>query len=479
MQKINHLIIYILAAIAAAIFLLVAVPKVLFPYEAHWMEGAMLAEVSWLLGGHALYTAPSIYHVPSLYQPLYYYITTAIASVTGLSYFTARIPSILATSMTIGFIYYVVRRETSKTVLAIAAIGLFIAAFGKTEYGFLTARIDPLVTALILAASVAIYYSKSYRGLFFGALLFALGFFTKQSAMVFVPAIVIYLLVIRDWKQALLFSLSFIGIIAIGIFSMNFVSDGWYSFYTYSIISAMAKSPRWDYALHGLLAYIILRCWVVAIPLLFLPLRSFVLRSQVNRHRSSVFFGLMFAASILAGYLGILNPGGGHNVLLPAAVFGAIFLPLIVDELSSKRFGAIIRWLIPIQLLFLLSYPFGDSRNSVGSSDKENYKKFYSYVSSLPGEVWIPYHSFTETFTGKREYAGYDFLDGARMPDDKRASAFRNDIDTAFAARHWNFILSDFKQVFPYYRLSTTTVNLNKMHGSDDTLLYIYEPATK
>jgi hypothetical protein len=477
MKRLSVILQYILIAIAASIFLLVAVPKFLFPYEAHWMEGAMLGEISWILHGNHLYLPPNIYHVPSIYQPLYYFITSAITSITGLNFVTARLTSLIATSATLIIIYYVVRCETGKTFLGISAIGLYLAAFAKTEFGFLAARIDPLLTLLILGGAITIYYARTYRGLFIGAFLFSLSFFTKQSALVFIPFISLYLLLIHGWKKSLSFTAFFTIITFAGILALNTYYNGWYLFYTFDIPRSMGKFARWTYALNGLFSYIIARCWLVSIVLLFFPVRSFFQRSDTNKYRGSIFFGFFFIAAITAGFLGIVNPGGGHNVLLQTALACSLFLPIITSELSTHlRLAKFSYWFIPLQMLFLISNPWGDSRNTINKVDKINYENFYKYVQNLPGEVWIPYHSYTKEFTQKTEYAGYDFAAGAMLPVSDQATQAKFEFDTAYSNHHWNYILSDYRQTFPHYKLSDTMINLNKFHGSGDSLLYIYEP---
>ena len=325
MRKLPIIATYVLVAVAVTIFLAVAIPKIFFPYEAQWLEGAMLTEISWILSGNPLYCTPNISHVPSLYQPFYFYLTSAISTITGLSFPTARITSILASFVTMVMIYNVVRKETGKFFFGVAAVGLYISAFGKTEFSFLMARIDPLLTALLVAASITVYYSRSYTSLIIGALLFALSFFTKQSALVFVPSITLYLLLVRDWKQSFVFTGSVVVLIIIGIVALDIYYDGWYTFYTLSIIQSMSGLARWGYAINGFVFYIFLRCWLVSILIVALPLHELFAKLESNKDRSTIYFGLFFTTGILAGFLGILNSGGGHNVLLQAAAGCAIF----------------------------------------------------------------------------------------------------------------------------------------------------------
>ena len=404
-------------------------------------------------------------------------MTAAIASLTGLSFEVARLPSVLSTLAILIILYNVVRKETRKTFYAIASIGLYLAAYGKVEYCYVMARIDPLFNLLLVSGFVTIYYSYTSRSIIAGSILIALSYFTKQTAMVFAPAIVFYLLRLRGWKPALIFSSALTVFILGGIFVLDSIYAGWFSYYTISVPGGKEKTLRWAYAIDGLFIFVLLRCWLITSILSFFPIKIFFSKKRIGLSSASLFFGLFFAVSIVAGYLGILNQGGGHNVLIPAAASCALFLPIIVNELSvQKKFAGLTIYLIPIQLIFLLSNPWKDPRNIARDVDKINQGKFFSYAASLPGEIWIPYHGYTEKYTVKNTYAELNALRDVLLVDDSISHRLKYELDTALVHMHWSYIFSDLRDSIPYYALKSTMLNQNKVHMNDDTLLYIYKP---
>jgi hypothetical protein len=329
---------------------------------------------------------------------------------------------------------------------------------------------------LLIAGFVTIYYSKSNRGLIAGALLLALSYFTKQTALVFVPAIVFYLWRIRSWKPALLFSAAFAVFLLGGIIILDRIYDGWFTYYTLLVPKGKGKTLRWGYALDGFFVYVLLRCWFITTIISVLQIKPF-LKKKTTEDNAAHFFGLFFGISLIAGFLGILNMGGGHNVFLPLAAACAFLLPLAAVQFSQRtRFGQFLSWLIPIQLLFLIAIPWKDPRNIVREADKPNQEKFFADVASMQGEVWIAYHGFTEQSTGKKEYADINALQDVLLVNDSSSHVLAHQLDTALLFKHWDYILSDIRDTFPHYTLSTSAQNLNKIQSNDSALLYIYKP---
>lgn len=477
MQKISSSITYLLIALAVGIFLAVAIPKILFPYEAHWMEGSMLDAVTRILNGIHLYAKPNIHYVPWLYEPLYYYVTAGIAKIFGLTFFTARIPSILSTLAICIILYFVIRKETGKFYYAIAAVGLFIASYAKTEFCLVMARVDPLFTLFVVSAFVAVYYSRSNLTLIAGAILLSLSYFTKQTGLVFAPSIILYLWFFRGWKPAIIFSITVAFVIFVGMYVLDLYYGGWYSFYTVLVPRGKGKELRWGYAIDGFIVYIFIRCWLESILLTVIPVKILLSGRKEKREGPIVFFGIFFITSVLAGFLGILNNGGGHNVLLPVAAACGIFLPLMAEELSGQgKYVKISLWLIPIQLAFLISNPWKDPRNIVTEVDKKRMTDFFAYTASLRGDIWIPYRGYTQKYVGKGMSAEYNAMKDIFLVGDSTAYRLKNELDTAFANHHWSYIFGELPEKFPYYRFIGTMRNPNKMFVNDDTLMYIYQP---
>jgi hypothetical protein len=475
MKRYSEYASFILIALAVGIFLAVAIPKILYPYEMHWMEGTMLEQVNRILNGKPLYAKPSIYYVPWLYEPLYYYVTELFALVSGLSYPLARIPSVLSTIGVITIIYFVVRKETGRAFYGIAGIGLYLASFGKVEYSFIAARIDPLFNLLLVSSIVIVYYSKRSRSILTGAALLALCYFTKQTALVFAPAFILYFIWIGQWKSALVFFAGLAICIFGGILLLDSAYHGYFSYYTLLVPKAKGTTLRWSYAFNGLFSYVIIRCWLIsfiALAMLFLK-KSFHSESTNLTNRDILYFGFFLAASLVSGFLGILNFGGGHNVFLPIAALAAIFLPIASQKLQHTKFALLF---IPIQIMFLLSMPWRDPRNIAREIDKKNQEVFFAKVSSLPGEVWIRYHGFNRRYTGKADYADIAAIKDILLIKDSDSYNLQAELDSALLQKKWSYIISDVPDTINNYIFDHAEVNLNKVHINDDTMLYIYKP---
>jgi hypothetical protein len=67
MKKYSYWAIYILSGSAVLIFCLVGIPRFLYPYEVHWLEGSMVDQIARIHSGNPLYSRPSMEYVPWLY----------------------------------------------------------------------------------------------------------------------------------------------------------------------------------------------------------------------------------------------------------------------------------------------------------------------------------------------------------------------------------------------------------------------------
>ncbi len=468
---------YALIALGTITFLVVAVPRFLYPYELLWMEGSILDQLWRVMANKPLYCKPSIEYVPWLYQPFYYYLTSAFTSITGLTFVTARIPSVLSSIAICAIVFKVVKKETKSLHYSIVGVGLFIGAYGKIGYCLEAARVDTLFAALLLISIITIYYCKSRSGLLIGILALILSYFTKQTALVFAPAIALYLIAARSWKISLLFCVAFSALIIIGTYSLDSLYNGWYHYYALLIPQAKRKTLRWDFAIDGFIMYILLRCWLATTLLSIPALRYFIKGFRKKEENFIGYIALFFLSGLGAGFAGILNEGGAHNVLLPAAIGCAIFLPVAVNQLSiNKRYATPAKWLIPIQLLFLLSNPFNDPRNLAKESDRLHQEEFLASISPLQGEVWVPYHGFMPRKIGKQTYAELRAFGDVLLIGDSNAHQLQSDLDSALSNKKWSYIFDDFQDTFPGYRLIEQKLNLNKPHVSDETTIFVFVP---
>jgi hypothetical protein len=60
------------------------------PVELDWMGGGSVELAARVLAGHSLYAAPSLGFVGWTYTPLYYWVASGVASLTGIGFLPLR-----------------------------------------------------------------------------------------------------------------------------------------------------------------------------------------------------------------------------------------------------------------------------------------------------------------------------------------------------------------------------------------------------
>ena len=127
--------------------------------------------------------------------PLFLYTVAGALSLLGVSETIARLPSLLATTITVLLTFWLGRRLYSQTTGVLAAWLVALSPF--TVLFAPTAFTDPLLGALVLAACVcAVYMRVGWAGFFAG-----LAIATKQQGVLFIP-LVLALLVLESRHHA-------------------------------------------------------------------------------------------------------------------------------------------------------------------------------------------------------------------------------------------------------------------------------------
>jgi uncharacterized membrane protein len=136
---------------------------------------------------------PWLAHTPIDKPPLFLYLVAGAMGLLGATETAARIPSLLATALTVGLTFWLGRKLYGAGVAVVAAWLVALSPF--TILFAPTAFTDPLLVALVLAAClVAAHGRAGWAGVMMG-----LAIATKQQGIFFVP-IFVTLLVIYDLR---------------------------------------------------------------------------------------------------------------------------------------------------------------------------------------------------------------------------------------------------------------------------------------
>ncbi|MFN3197982.1 MAG: ArnT family glycosyltransferase [Bradymonadia bacterium] len=218
--------------IYVVIFVVVALIRVFYPFEVEWMEGGMLAHAARLASGQPIYAEPSADFVPFFYTPGYPITLWGLSQITGgLSFTLGRLVSLAATLSTFYCLFLIGRREAGVR-FGLLAMGIYASLFRLNGAFYDLVRPDALFITIMLWAVYVAYTMPRWRGVILAAVLCVVGFFTKQTASVFTPAIAVYLLW-RNWRHGVVFGALAFGLGALGVYVANQATDGWFWVYTF------------------------------------------------------------------------------------------------------------------------------------------------------------------------------------------------------------------------------------------------------
>jgi len=399
-----------------AVYVLIALRRIGYPYELNWVEGAMVDGARRVIDGQSLYTEPSLGFTADIYPPLYYVVSGAASYVLGTGFLAPRLVSFLASLGVFFLVYLLVSRETGNRRAGVLGACLFAATFQIGGAWFDLARVDSLYLLLLLGAVVLARFSTSSRGVVAAAACLVLAYLTKQPALFVTPALALYL-----WRRDRRLSLIFAGAFAIGWLGSaviaNALTDGWYRYY---VLELPQQHPWLPSALRTFFTDDLLPPMSIAIlvTLFFLGSRATSSSSSSERpdHALWLYLPLGIAMVSSAG-VARLHVGGYDNTLLPAYLFLSIGFGLGVGEalartaVASPREGALLRSLLYcaclLQFALLVYNPLGQIPDSgdVAAGDRT-----VAAIKRLPGPVFIPFHPDYAVAAGKPSHGHAAFL---------------------------------------------------------------------
>jgi hypothetical protein len=432
--------------------LFIALGRFTHPFELEWMEGGMITHAARLLEGQPIYAAPSADFVPFFYTPGYPAVVAGLAKLFGgLSFGLARGVSVVSTAVTLGLLFRIGQREASWRYGALA-MGIYAALFRTNGAFYDLARPDALFMAILCSAVYVAYYHRSYRGALLAGALFSVGFFTKQTVSVFVPATGLYLLW-RNWRHALVFGFTAVALTVLGVVLLDRAHDGWFwtfifeghqghLFYWKNIlleywrdvlfvapallllpllwfgyrvpvrILSVLLAGHWTYAFifrartldyvphmyYRELWYEDPR-WLILIPPALIAALLVAYRAKNGgriRPRTDPFWLLMYVAGVGASGLNHSTQWAYANCFMLASAFGAILIALAMRDLvEAAEDGPAPRWaaLVPAALIVqFAAWVYVPGAQMPGASDDAALAQLDARLAAVEGKVFMPAH---------------------------------------------------------------------------------------
>lgn len=446
----------VLAGLYLGMLLFLAAARMLYPFELEWTEGASLDQVHWISSGRFPYQPPTLEFLPLTYTPFYFYLAAGAAKIFGDGFLAPRLVSVLATAGVLALIFRLVLDASGSKLYAWLAAGIFAASYRFTGAWLDLAKTDSLFLLLTLLA-YCIYRSTRHRAaqdrsvLLRWALsgaLFALAYFTKQTALPVVAMLALVSLVVwrgRSWRLW-----SWAAVLAVGAFVLlDRLSQGWFSYYTLDALAyherLLAFGVFWGPLLRHMAPALLLAA--LSIPFAAARFRSSgegtIISSKQRSpdpklqpaagshpfHLSPLWEDIAFAlALILTSWSVFFKTWTYDNGFLPAALGLSLLSGMVAGwwQANPARWGqAGAKNLLKAAPLFLIIIQFTllayDPRQQLPSaSHKAAGERLLQDIAELPGEVWVFQHSYLSRMAGKASFFHAapmgDYLGAAQPP---------------------------------------------------------------
>ena len=310
-------VLVVLSLVPVARYLFVVAHRIGYPYELEWMEGGSVEVVHRVVLGQGIYGPPSMHFTPWDYTPLYFWVSAAVAEITGIGFTPLRLVSLTASLAVLWLLYRMVADVTSDRVAAVVAAGVYAATFRLAGAWADIGRVDSLFLAFTLWAIARSRRARTHRDGVIVGVLFFLSFFTKQDGLVVAAPVVAWLLVAR--RAAGVSALATLGgLVLSSTIVLDAFTHGWYQYYVFDELRSqgwVGENLRFFWQLS------ILKPFALGVGLVVVAGGALLIR---ERHRLGVLgsragFWMAAAAGLLgAAWLGRLHNGGFDDVLMPA-----------------------------------------------------------------------------------------------------------------------------------------------------------------
>ncbi len=223
---------------AAVITIWNAAGEARLPFQLDYEEGNILNAAVRLDAGQTAYPDPHVYpNILDPYGPVGYWVAAESVRLGGVNLTPARLV-MLVCGVAIAILLVLLTREWTGSGVLAAAFGLYFVANGVARAWLPLLRVDLLAIALSLAGfwlcmPAAADGRGAGRWWLPSALLFALALFVKYTALAAPAACVLYLLVRRELRRALLLGGTLGALCLAGCLWMQAVTGGQFFFHMF------------------------------------------------------------------------------------------------------------------------------------------------------------------------------------------------------------------------------------------------------
>lgn len=426
------------------LYVVIALMRMNHPFELEWMEGAMVDHVRRVLEGRPLYAQPSLDFTAFIYTPLFYWLSALMATITGLGFFPLRLVSFLGSLAGFGVLGLWAGKRTGSRAAGFVAAGLMAGSYQCLDAWYDIGRVDMVWLALLLGGIYLVRDRLGAARAFISIALIVLSFLAKQTTLLVMLPVLVGI-VWRDKRRGILYAVVLATAISVTVFAYDALTDGWFSFYTFTLPAEHAIAER----MVPVFLFSDLR------PLWPLILASGWLLYRGRRnllHEPDRFLLLAGVGLAVGGMASRLHVGGFPNVVIPTfaglILLGATWYGLSrrdhdrARDASSLPSQRIMGWALVLSFVMMVH----DPRDLVPTAaDRQTGQIIVDHIGRFDGDVLVFSHGHLTTMAGKPVHAHkmsiYDLLRGD-IPASTRQE-FLTHVEDVLASGEYSAIILD------------------------------------
>ncbi len=447
-EKWLRVLLVAVAVFVMLLFVVTALERMHYPYELEQLEGYNFLSALRVFQGQPLYPRPSLAFVPYMYPPVYFYVSAGLGHVMGMSIATLRAASSLSTLGCFAMIYALVWREVRQHLPAIAAAGLYAGCYTLCDGWFDLGRLDSF---FILTVLLAMFATRWWHPVW-AALLWTLAFQTKQSIL---PAAFVMLCFdagrSRRQIQRTLTGVATLAAGAAGsVVWLNHATQGWYSFYVFTVPRANADltlRPALLFWPHDMLRPLAAALVLIAAAAIF--------TRPLWQGQGARFY--LAACSMVPLFWWIrTHAGSTENALMPVYALVAVLFGIALARLLETLPGLPQPLARAAGLLVLLAALVQESAGiynpgafRANPPTAASMAAVVAQIRAVPGEVYVAQHPYYSYLAGKPTQADVVSLSDAMRPGGAASADLRAQVQGAFATHRYAAAIFDSVETLP------------------------------